>query len=77
MTELDNWRVRHKAIKNELLKLSNKIAEAKYPEDVTFYQEICERYAYHLKKIENSCHEEIGVYLCNCSFNDKQCDYTI
>ncbi|WP_156830197.1 hypothetical protein [Paenibacillus sp. HW567] len=73
MTKLDDWRIRHKSIKIELLKLSNKICESMDPEDVIFYQEICEKYAYHLKKIEKSCYKEIGVYLCNCSFNVNQC----
>lgn len=77
MEELNTWRFRYKSIKTELLKLSKKISETSESEDILFYQEICEKYAYHLKKIEKSCHEEIGIHLCNCNFNEEQCEYLI
>lgn len=72
MNELILWRNRHKALKIELLKLSKRIEDADQ-DDILFYQEICEKYAYHLKNIEATCHSKLGVRICNCGFNPELC----
>lgn len=73
MEDLLKWRSRHHDFKIELLKLSNKIEMAKDSEDIVFYQELCEMYARHLKKIEAACYKKSGIQLCTCSFNPEQC----
>lgn len=74
LENLIQWRTRHHAFKIELLKLSNKIVESNEPDDIFFYQKLCEYYAHHLKKIETECYEEIGVNICTCNFNPEQCN---
>lgn len=74
MEKLIYWRTRHHVMKIELLKLSNRIVKSTEPDDMLFYQEICEKYAHHLKRIEKECYEELGVNICACSFNPEQCD---
>ncbi|MEW9701155.1 hypothetical protein [Paenibacillus sp. SI8] len=72
MEELLSWRNRHRNIKIELLNLSKRI-EFSHPEDVSFYQEVCEKYAYHLKRIETDCYKKNGIQICNCGFNPEHC----
>ena len=74
MEELLAWRNRHHSFKIELLKLSNKIVQSTELEDKVFYQEICEKYAYHLRKIEKECYSTLGVNICSCNFNPEQCN---
>lgn len=74
MEKLIQWRTRHHALKIELLKLSNKILESSEPDDMIFYQEICEKYALHLKKIESECFEAVGVKICSCNFKPEHCN---
>ncbi|MBN3526530.1 hypothetical protein [Paenibacillus apiarius] len=62
MEELRNWRDRHRTIKIELLHVSKRI-EGADPEDRLFYQEICEKYGYHLKRIEADCYKKTGVQM--------------
>ncbi|ALP36979.1 hypothetical protein ASL14_13195 [Paenibacillus sp. IHB B 3084] len=73
MEELHAWRSRHHNFKIELLKLSKKIEETENTSDILFYQEICEKYAYHLKKIESACYDKVGVTICGCNFNPEHC----
>lgn len=71
MDELLSWRNRYQKFKIELLHLSKRIEGAE-PEDILFYQEICEKYASHLKAIEAACHEKMGAGICNCQLQSEQ-----
>ncbi|ARF67729.1 hypothetical protein B7C51_07635 [Paenibacillus larvae subsp. pulvifaciens] len=71
MEELLASRTRYRTLKIELLKLSKRF-EGADPEDILFYQEICEKYASHLKAIETACYERIGASICNCQFHSEQ-----
>ncbi|GAA0853988.1 hypothetical protein ABER99_20290 [Paenibacillus glucanolyticus] len=73
MDQLSEWRSRHYDLKIQLLRLSKKIVTTTHHEDVIFYQELCEIYARHIKKIESDCFDEIGVSICNCGFHPEQC----
>lgn len=73
MDNLIQWRTRHHSLKIESLRLSKEILESNNPDDILFYQELCEKYAYHLKKIENECFQAVGVKMCSCGFNPENC----
>lgn len=73
MDELIELRRRHFSLKIELLRLTQKI-ENSDPEDALFYQEICERYAKHIKNMQVECYDKFGLSICNCSFNPEVCE---
>lgn|GEM_PF-6464311 len=74
MDQLNELRDRHYDFKTQLLRLSKKIVTLENPEDVLFYQEICEMFARHIKKIETVCFDDIGFSSCNCGFHPEQCN---
>lgn len=74
MKDLNTWRTRHRELKIQLLNLSKKIVSAEDLDDKLFYQEICELYAQHIRKIETDCYGLFGVSICSCGFHPEHCD---
>lgn len=64
---LRNLRNRHYRLKIELLNLAKKIDFCD-KEDISFYQELCESYAYQIKRIEKTCFSEYGIQMCQQNF---------
>lgn len=63
---MDNFSVlrnRHYTLKIELLNLAKKIDSCDQ-EDIIFYQELCEKYAYQIKRIEKTCFDDYGIQMC-------------